>query len=68
MSESGVNGDALGVIIIFLLLVVYIVAGSYMEHHHFKIGHETTVALIFGLLVSVTTFRWTDNETLRGLF
>jgi hypothetical protein len=62
MSAShGLNAEALGVIIIFLLLVIYIVGGSFMEHHHFKLGHETTIALILGLLVSVTVFIWTDQ-------
>jgi bacteriorhodopsin len=64
MSGSGLNALALGVIIIFGLLVIYIVGGSYMEHHHFAVGHETTIALLFGLLISVTTFVWTGNHEL----
>ena len=61
MSGHGLNAEALGVIIIFLLLVIYIVGGSFMDHYHFKLGHETTIALILGLLVSVTVFIWTDQ-------
>ena len=68
MSGSGTNGTALGVIIIFALLVIYIAGGSFIEHKHYAVGHETTVALLFGLLISVITFVWTDLEELRTLF
>lgn len=44
-----VSMDAL---IIFILLLMYTVGGSYMEHKKFKFGHETSIALIVGLFVS----------------
>lgn len=39
-------------IIIFVLLALYVIVGSFMEHKHFVIGHETGVAIICGLIVS----------------
>lgn len=40
-------------LIIFLLLLIYIVGGSYMEHKHCLFGHETGIAILLGMLVSL---------------
>lgn len=44
---------SLDVLITFLLLLLYVIGGSFMEHKKFPIGHETSIALIAGLLVSL---------------
>lgn len=36
----------------FILLLLYVVLGTFMEHKHVRFGHETGVALIAGLLIS----------------
>jgi hypothetical protein len=36
----------------FALLLMYVIGGGYMEHKKFIIGHETSIALIFGLIIS----------------
>jgi solute carrier family 9 (sodium/hydrogen exchanger), member 6/7 len=36
----------------FILLLLYVVLGGYMEHKHAKFGHETGVALVAGLIIS----------------
>ena len=36
----------------FILLILYVVLGGYMEHIRVKFGHETGVALITGLGIS----------------
>lgn len=36
----------------FLLLLLYVILGGYMEHKKAKFGHETGIALVFGLIIS----------------
>lgn len=50
--SSGSFIIALDTSFVFLLLLLYVVLGGYMEHKHVKFGHETGVALIAGLLMS----------------
>ena len=38
--------------IIFILLIMYVVLGGFMEHKHVSFGHETGVALVMGLIIS----------------
>ena len=40
------------VAIIFIMLMIYVIVGSYMEHKHAPFGHETGVALVLGLIIS----------------
>jgi len=40
-------------LIIFALLSLYVIAGSYMEHKKSPVGHETGVAILAGFLVSL---------------
>lgn len=36
----------------FALLLLYVIGGGFMEHKRFKVGHETSIALIMGLIIS----------------
>jgi len=36
----------------FILLMIYVVIGGYMEHIKVKFGHETGIALVMGLIIS----------------
>jgi len=38
--------------LIFILLLLYVVLGGYMEHKKVIVGHETGVALIIGMIIS----------------
>lgn len=49
MSETVLSVMA---IIVFVLLALYVIMGSFMEHKKFIIGHETGVAIIAGLIIS----------------
>jgi hypothetical protein len=40
------------VAVIFVMLMLYVILGTYMEHKHAPFGHETGVALIAGLIIS----------------
>lgn len=51
-------------LIIFVLLAMYVVIGSFMEHKKFVIGHETGVAIVAGLIIS--SIAWaTDYKDLN---
>ena len=50
---SGNASASIASLIIFLLLIIYVIGGSYIEKKHYKIGHETGIAIGAGLIVSV---------------
>ena len=52
MHRSGAFIVSLESLITFILLLLYVIGGSWMEEKKFAIGHETSIALIAGLLVS----------------
>jgi len=39
-------------LVAFFLLTMYVIGGGFMEHKKFKLGHETSIALILGLAIS----------------
>ena len=51
MSGGNATLPLLGTII-FIMLMLYVMIGSYMEHKHTPFGHETGVALVAGLIIS----------------
>jgi NhaP-type Na+/H+ or K+/H+ antiporter len=57
---------ALGALIIFILLLIYVVAGSFMESRHCPFGHETGIAIIIGLAVSGVIFA-IDKHTAESI-
>jgi hypothetical protein len=50
MSDFVVSLDSF---IAFALLLLYVIGGSFMEHKKLPFGHETSIALIAGLLISL---------------
>ncbi len=42
------------VAVIFVMLMVYVIIGGFMEHKKAGFGHETGVALVFGLIISAS--------------
>ena len=47
-----------GIIGMLILISLYVVVGSWMEHKHFKLGHETGAIIIIGMLVSLAIYFW----------
>jgi hypothetical protein len=45
----------------FILLLLYVILGGYMEHKHAKFGHETGAALIAGLIISFFLHFFVEN-------
>jgi NhaP-type Na+/H+ or K+/H+ antiporter len=57
------------VAVIFVMLMLYVVLGTYMEHRHAPFGHETGVALIAGLIISAVvhySYDEIDDLTFNG--
>lgn len=63
---SGSTEYAYGALIIFILLLIYTVGGSYMEYKHTPFGHETGVILVLGLAVSAVL--WATGVSLSHDF
>lgn len=57
---------ALASIVIVALLIIYVVAGTYMEHRHCPFGHETGIAIILGFLISMTAYLVGKEEFVDG--
>lgn len=49
-----------GIIIMLGLVAIYVVVGSWMEHKHFKVCHETGAIIFIGMLISVSIFIWAN--------
>jgi len=58
---------ALASIIIFVLLLIYIIGGTFMEHKHAPFGHETGIAITLGFLISLSLYE-TEYQTLLDSF
>lgn len=41
-----------GIVLMLFLIVIYVFVGSWMEHKHFKFGHETGAIIIIGVVFS----------------
>jgi hypothetical protein len=50
---SGNSVASIASIIVFVLLLFYIIGGSYIEKKKFIVGHETGVAIIIGFMISL---------------
>ena len=48
---------SVGLIVIFLLLLLYVVGGAFLEKIHAPVGHETSIALILGFIVSLVLWK-----------
>jgi sodium/hydrogen exchanger 3 len=56
-----------GVLIVFLLIIVYIVFGSFIEKKHCILFHETGIAIVIGFMISFTAW-WIDKEAFIHMF
>lgn len=60
------TGAAVASLVIFLLLIIYVIGGTYMEHKHTPFGHETGVALLLGFLISMIAYFAGSDEFVDG--
>ncbi len=53
---------SIGLIVFFVLLNFYVIGGAYLEKIHSPVGHETSIALIMGFIVSLTLWKVNGAE------
>jgi NhaP-type Na+/H+ or K+/H+ antiporter len=53
------------VLIIFSMLILYVILGTFMEYKHLPFGHETGIALVAGLIISAIVHFATDQNSLN---
>ena len=63
MSES----ISTGAIVVFMILLVYLVLGAFIEHNHWKIGHEASYTIIIGMIISWWQWHCGNNEMVELL-
>jgi len=49
-----------GAIVVFLMLIFYMAAGIYIEHKKFSFGHEASITIIVGMLISMS--QWMKHD------
>ena len=52
---------SIAAIVLFLLIIIFLIGGSFMEHRKWIIGHETTLAILSGFAISLYV-KITDTE------
>ena len=67
--SGGNTALPIDVMIIFVMLMLYIILGTFMEFKNVSFGHETGVALAMGLAISaIIHFAVLDNQSLELKF
>jgi NhaP-type Na+/H+ or K+/H+ antiporter len=66
--SGGNTALPIDVMIIFVMLMIYIILGTFMEFKNVSFGHETGVALVMGLAISAITHFAVNNQSLELKF
>lgn len=56
---------SIGAMVIFLMLMFYISVGIYIEQNQFTFGHEASITIILGMLISCTEWLSRNQAQLR---
>ena len=56
---------SIGAMVIFLMLMFYISAGIYIEHNQVTFGHEASLTILLGMLISCTEWLSHNQELTR---
>lgn len=43
---------SVGAIVIMFIIILYMIIGSYLEHRHSTIGHESGIIILIGIVIS----------------
>jgi NhaP-type Na+/H+ or K+/H+ antiporter len=63
--SGGNTALPIDVMIIFVMLMIYIILGTFMEFKNVSFGHETGVALAMGLAISAIIHFAVNNKSLE---
>lgn len=66
--SGGNTAVPIDVMIIFVMLMIYIILGTFMEFKNVSLGHETGVALAMGLAISAIVHFAVSNESVELKF
>ena len=58
MSEA----TSFGAIVIYLMLLFYMVIGTIKEHYEMTFGHEASLTILVGMLISYIGYTSGDDE------
>ena len=63
MSES----ISTGAIVVFMMLLVYLTLGAFIEKYHLKVGHEASITILIGMLISFVQWEYHNVEMIELL-
>ena len=55
-----------GAIVVFMMLLVYLTLGAFVEKYHLKIGHEASFTILIGMMISYVNWDC-NNEDMVSL-
>ena len=58
---------SVGAIVIFLMLLFYMGAGTIIEKYHLSFGHEAAYSILMGMFISFVLFMAENNDMVRLL-
>ena len=50
-----------GAIVVFMMLLVYLTLGAFIEKYHLKVGHEASITIVIGMIISY--IQWECHNT-----
>jgi sodium/hydrogen exchanger 8 len=56
-----------GAIVVFLMLLVYLSLGAFIEKYHLKIGHEASFTIVIGMIISFFAYDCKNEEMMNLL-
>jgi sodium/hydrogen exchanger 8 len=56
-----------GAIVIFMMLLVYLFLGAFIEKYHLKVGHEASFTILIGMAISYGAFACHNEEMINLL-
>jgi NhaP-type Na+/H+ or K+/H+ antiporter len=65
--SGGSLAFTLAVFTVFLLILIYVIFGSFLEKKHSPIFHETGIAIVIGFLLSLIAYSY-DKEHFVAIF
>ena len=60
--SGGSLAFVVGVLIVFLLIITYIIFGSFLEKKKCAIFHETGIAIVIGFLISMLAYLYDKDD------
>ena len=56
-----------GAIVVFMMLLVYLTLGAFIEKYHLKVGHEASITILIGMVISYINWDCNNEEMVNML-